>query len=195
MATTPEGQRLFIPALAPFYARVTDLAWPIIRLTMGGMLLAHGIPKWQAGAAAFATGSLARRGIEPSLPLAYAVIGIETDRRDLHRARLVHALLRGGRRDPPARGHVHPYAAGLRLDQPRLRVSADVGADPVRGRAARRRALFAGSQDRTGTLSRGSPNAAICLCGAEISGTADQSCPSAPVLSFGPRLGCSPSGS
>ncbi len=45
---------------------------------MGGMLLAHGIPKWQAGAAAFATGSLARRGIEPSLPLAYAVIGIET---------------------------------------------------------------------------------------------------------------------
>ena len=78
MSTTPEGQRLFIPALAPFYARVADLSWPITRLTMGGMLLAHGIPKWQAGAAAFATGSLARRGIEPSLPLAYAVIGIET---------------------------------------------------------------------------------------------------------------------
>jgi putative oxidoreductase len=78
MSTTPDGQKLFIPALAPFYARVTDLSWPIIRLTMGGMLLAHGIPKWQAGVAAFATGSLARRGIEPSLPLAYAVIGIET---------------------------------------------------------------------------------------------------------------------
>ena len=78
MTATPDGQKLFIPALAPFYARVMDLSWPIIRLTMGGMLLAHGIPKWQAGAAAFATGSLARRGIEPSLPLAYAVIGIET---------------------------------------------------------------------------------------------------------------------
>ncbi|MEJ0075084.1 MAG: DoxX family protein [Alphaproteobacteria bacterium] len=70
--------RPVIPALAPFYARVVDLSWPIIRLTMGGMLLAHGIPKWQSGAAAFATGSLARRGIEPSLPLAYLVIGIET---------------------------------------------------------------------------------------------------------------------
>jgi putative oxidoreductase len=78
MATTPEGQRLHVPALAPFYARVADLSWPIVRLTVGGMLLAHGIPKWQAGAAAFATGSLARRGIEPSLPLAYAVVGIET---------------------------------------------------------------------------------------------------------------------
>ena len=78
MTTTPEGQKLFIPALAPFYARVTDLSWLVVRLTMGGMLLTHGIPKWQAGVAAFATGSLARRGIEPSLPLAYAVIGIET---------------------------------------------------------------------------------------------------------------------
>jgi putative oxidoreductase len=78
MSTTPDGQKLFIPALARFYARVTDLSWPIIRLTMGGMLLAHGIPKWQAGVAAFATGSLARRGIEPSLPLAYLVIGVET---------------------------------------------------------------------------------------------------------------------
>jgi hypothetical protein len=50
MATTPEGQRLFIPALAPFYARVTDLSWLLIRLTAGLMLLPHGIPKWQAAA-------------------------------------------------------------------------------------------------------------------------------------------------
>jgi putative oxidoreductase len=78
MATTPEGQRLFIPALAPFYARVTDLSWLLVRLTAGLMLLPHGIPKWHAGIAAFATGSLARRGIEPSLPLAYAVGLIET---------------------------------------------------------------------------------------------------------------------
>ena len=69
--------RLFIPSLAPFYARVMDLAWPIIRLTAGLMLVAHGWPKWQAGAAAFATGSLARRGIEPALPLAYLVIFTE----------------------------------------------------------------------------------------------------------------------
>ncbi len=70
--------RLLIPALAPFYARVTDLSWLIIRLTAGLMLLPHGIPKWQAGIAAFATGGLARRGIEPALPLAYAVGFLET---------------------------------------------------------------------------------------------------------------------
>jgi putative oxidoreductase len=69
--------RRIIPALNPFYAWVTDLSWPIIRLTAGLMLVAHGIPKWQAGAAAFAAGSLARRGIEPSLPLAYLVIFVE----------------------------------------------------------------------------------------------------------------------
>ena len=77
MASGFEPRPIF-SGLAPLYARVVDLSWPIVRLTMCGMLLAHGIPKWQAGVAAFATGSLARRGIEPSLPLAYAVIGIET---------------------------------------------------------------------------------------------------------------------
>ena len=76
--TTPEGQKLFIPALAPFYARVTDLSWLIVRLTAGLMLLPHGIPKWQAGVAAFATGGLAKRGIEPSLPFAYIVVFLET---------------------------------------------------------------------------------------------------------------------
>jgi putative oxidoreductase len=70
--------RPMIPALAPLYTHTTDLAWLIIRLTASLMLLPHGIPKWQAGAAAFATGSLARRGIEPSLPLAYAVVFRET---------------------------------------------------------------------------------------------------------------------
>ena len=44
-STTPEGQKLFIPALAPFYAHVIDLSWLIVRLTAGLMLLPHGIPK------------------------------------------------------------------------------------------------------------------------------------------------------
>src|ERR1044071_347140 len=76
--TTPDGQKLFIPALAPFYARVTDLSWLIVRLTAGLMLLPHGIPKWQAGVAAVATAGLAKRGMEPSLPLAYIVVFLET---------------------------------------------------------------------------------------------------------------------
>jgi uncharacterized membrane protein YphA (DoxX/SURF4 family) len=60
--------RPVIPALAPFYAHAPDLSWLLVRLTAGLMLLPHGIPKWQAGVAAFATGGLAKRGIEPSLP-------------------------------------------------------------------------------------------------------------------------------
>jgi hypothetical protein len=62
---------LLIPALAPFYAWVRDLSWPLVRLTVAGTLLVHGVNKVMgAGVAAFASGSLARRGIEPALPLA-----------------------------------------------------------------------------------------------------------------------------
>ena len=76
--TTPDGQKLFIPALAPFYAHITDISWLIVRLTAGLMLLPHGIPKCHAGIAAFATAGLAKRGIEPSLPFAYIVAFLET---------------------------------------------------------------------------------------------------------------------
>jgi len=82
--TTPERggsaePKLFIPALESFYARVRELSWPLIRLTVGGTLLVHGINKLMGpGVAAFASGSLARRGIEPALPLAYAVFILET---------------------------------------------------------------------------------------------------------------------
>ena len=77
---TPAGEpRLVIPALEPFYAWGRDLSWPVIRLTVGGTLLVHGINKLMgAGVAAFASGSLAKRGIEPALPLAYVVFLLET---------------------------------------------------------------------------------------------------------------------
>ena len=51
----------------------------VIRLTVGGMLLTHGIIKvMTTTVTAFAAGSLARRGIEPALPLAYVVWFMET---------------------------------------------------------------------------------------------------------------------
>jgi putative oxidoreductase len=77
---TPAGEpRLIIPALAPFHDRARDLSWLLIRLTVGGTLLVHGINKLMGpGVAAFASGSLARRGLEPSLPLAYVVFFNET---------------------------------------------------------------------------------------------------------------------
>ena len=71
--------RPLIPALAPFYAHTADLSWLIVRATVGLMLLPHGIPKvFQQGVAAFAAAGLARRGIEPALPLAYGVAFLET---------------------------------------------------------------------------------------------------------------------
>lgn len=71
--------KLLIPALEPFYARARDLSWPIIRLTMGGTLLVHGIGKLTSGSvSAFAAGSMARRGIEPALLMAYVVFTLES---------------------------------------------------------------------------------------------------------------------
>jgi putative oxidoreductase len=75
-----------ISPLTSFYSHTRDLAWLIVRLTAGGMLLVHGImkimPAAEKGLAAtveaFAAGALARRGIEPALPFAYAVFAIET---------------------------------------------------------------------------------------------------------------------
>jgi len=78
--------RLIILQLASFYEYTPGLSWLIVRLTAGGMLLVHGImkamPMAEKGLAAtlagFATNILARRGIEPSLPLAYVVFFLET---------------------------------------------------------------------------------------------------------------------
>jgi putative oxidoreductase len=78
--------RPIIPSLASLYEHTRDLAWLVVRLTAGGMLLVHGINKvmpmmekgFSATIAAFAAGSLARRGIEPAIPAACAVFCIET---------------------------------------------------------------------------------------------------------------------
>jgi putative oxidoreductase len=68
-----------IAGLAGFYAYSRDLSYLVIRLTAGGMLLVHGITKlMNTTVSAFAAGSLARRGIEPALPLAFVVWFLET---------------------------------------------------------------------------------------------------------------------
>src|SRR5262245_25549478 len=75
-----------IPPLAGFYSHSRDLAWLIVRLTAGGMLLVHGIikvwPMTEKGFTAviegFAAGALAKRGIEPAMTFAYVVFGLET---------------------------------------------------------------------------------------------------------------------
>jgi putative oxidoreductase len=83
----PAGEpKPIIPTLAGFYPHARDLGWLVVRLTAGGMLLVHGINKvmsmtekgFTATVEAFAAGALARRGLEPSIPLAYVVFFLET---------------------------------------------------------------------------------------------------------------------
>jgi putative oxidoreductase len=74
-ATQPQ---LLIPQLQPFYQWAEPLTWLLIRLTVGLMLLPHGIPKLLEGVEATAAKALTRRGIEAAEPLAVVLILLET---------------------------------------------------------------------------------------------------------------------
>ena len=79
MATTTSDPRPVIPALAPFYSVSGDLSYLVVRLTAGGMLLVHGIIKLSTTTvAAFAAGSMARRGFQPAMAFAYFIFFLET---------------------------------------------------------------------------------------------------------------------
>ena len=78
MSRAETEAKLLIPQLQPFYDFVEPLTWPLIRLTVGLMLLPHGIPKLMAGVAATAAMALTKRGIEPAEPLAMLIILLET---------------------------------------------------------------------------------------------------------------------
>jgi putative oxidoreductase len=70
--------RLLIPQLRPFYDRVEPLAWALIRVTAGLMILPHGWPKLMAGIGPTAANALMKRGIAPAEPLAVVLITLET---------------------------------------------------------------------------------------------------------------------
>jgi putative oxidoreductase len=70
--------KLLIPQLQPFYDAVEPLSWLLIRLTVGLMLLPHGIPKFMAGVESTAASALTKRGIEAAEPLAVVLIFLET---------------------------------------------------------------------------------------------------------------------
>jgi putative oxidoreductase len=77
---TPPGEpKLFVPKLEPFYAWTRDLSWLLVRIAAGGTLLAVGIDKvLHRDIATFAARSMGGRGLEPSVPLAYAVYFLES---------------------------------------------------------------------------------------------------------------------
>ena len=75
-----EGEpRPFIPALAPLHAVIRELSYPLIRITVGAITFTHGWGKLTgSGIANFAANSLAKRGLEPALPIAYILYANET---------------------------------------------------------------------------------------------------------------------
>jgi len=70
--------RLLFPKIKPFYDWVAPLTWPLIRLTVGLMIIPHGWPKLMMGVGATAQMALIKRGIAPAEPLAVVLIILET---------------------------------------------------------------------------------------------------------------------
>ncbi len=68
---------LILSGLDSFYQKVSILSYPLLRVTAGGFLLAHGVPKLMNGAPAL-TGFLARIGFTPPLFWAWVLILLET---------------------------------------------------------------------------------------------------------------------
>jgi len=78
MSMLTQEPRPLIAALGQHYDTTRNLSWLVVRATAGGMLLVHGLTKvMNVGVAAFATNSMARRGIEPAMAAAYAVYFLE----------------------------------------------------------------------------------------------------------------------
>jgi putative oxidoreductase len=68
----------FFPALAPFYASVSDLWYPLIRVTVGAILLQHGWIKVTHAGVGGVTSFMAKSGFVPAEPFAIAAMFLET---------------------------------------------------------------------------------------------------------------------
>lgn len=69
--------KLLFPGLAGFYAAVSDLWYPLIRITVGGCLFVIGWGKLHAGAAPLAA-AMTKYGFMPGIAFAYAAIFLES---------------------------------------------------------------------------------------------------------------------
>jgi putative oxidoreductase len=69
--------KLIFPGLAGFYAAVSDLWYPLIRVTAGALLFVHGWTKINTGVAGV-TGFFEKAGFVPASGFAYAAIFLET---------------------------------------------------------------------------------------------------------------------
>jgi|BarGraIncu00222A_1022003.scaffolds.fasta_scaffold11101_1 putative oxidoreductase len=78
MSAIDRGEpKLIFPGLAGFYTAVSDLWYPMIRITVGAIMLVHGWGKIANGISPLAS-YLGRVGLTPPAPFAYVVYINET---------------------------------------------------------------------------------------------------------------------
>lgn len=74
------GGELYFPFMEGVYDKVSDLGYPLMRFFTGLFLMPHGAQKlfgmW-GGSTAGTAGFFSKIGLEPALPLAYLVGGVE----------------------------------------------------------------------------------------------------------------------
>lgn len=75
--TTPEPRPL-LPALGRYYKFTSDLAYLIVRVTAGLMLIPHGWPKVTVTGVEGVTAMLTRYSIPAPRPFAYLIMALET---------------------------------------------------------------------------------------------------------------------
>ena len=76
MSESTAKPRLLIPALQPFYDRITPLAWPLVRAASGIILAVHGWGKVSKGAEAFVP-TFAKLGFEPAVLVFWVLLVVE----------------------------------------------------------------------------------------------------------------------
>ncbi|MEI6301226.1 MAG: DoxX family protein [Betaproteobacteria bacterium] len=76
MSDSASKPRLLLPALQPFYDRITPLAWPLVRCATGLILAVHGWGKVTKGAEAFVP-TFAKLGFEPAILVFWTLLVVE----------------------------------------------------------------------------------------------------------------------
>jgi putative oxidoreductase len=69
--------KLLYPGLAGFYTQWSEIAFTLVRIVVGVIMIMHVWGKFKAGPAAVAA-TMAKNGLEPSMAFAYAVMFLES---------------------------------------------------------------------------------------------------------------------
>ena len=142
MSDVNSEPKLLLPALAPLYRQVVPLSWLVVRCTAGLILFYHGTLK--IGHLDDVTANMVKNGIIfPPAIAAYIVTLTETVGAFCVALGLFTRFFAAACAFDLAVITFHVlWPKGIRLVQRRLRIHADVGADHVRYRVARRGSLF-----------------------------------------------------